>query len=101
MAFQKACSAEQLREGGVIGVQLGERQIAICNIAGSLHALDDVCPHRGGPLSQGALHGSEISCPWHGWTFDCSSGVNTYNPAQRQQTFPVMLAGGDILLDAG
>ena len=77
----------------------GERRIVVCNVAGKLHAMDGVCPHRQGPLAQGALHGTAVVCPWHAWEFDCRTGQHDYNPSIKLETFPVEISNGDILVD--
>jgi len=77
----------------------GARRIVVCNVAGALYALDGECPHRGGPLAHGALHGTTVVCPWHAWEFDCESGRNGYDPAIRLQTFDVAVNDGDIIVD--
>jgi len=76
-----------------------DRRIVVCNVDGKLHAMDGVCPHRQGPLGQGALHGSAVVCPWHAWEFDCSTGQHDYNPSIKLDTFRVELSGDDILVD--
>jgi nitrite reductase (NADH) small subunit len=101
MAFQRVGSVQQLPAGSVLGVEIGRQRVAICNVGGQLHALDGTCPHRGGPLAEGALHDTTIVCPWHAWAFDCTTGQNDYNPDLRQRTFPVKLEGGGIFVDAG
>ena len=88
-----------LPPGGMMEFTTGERTIAICNAGGKLHAVDGVCPHQGGPLAQGALHGTAIVCPWHAWEFDCVTGEHDYNPAIELETFSVELSGDDILVD--
>jgi|688.fasta_scaffold42498_2 nitrite reductase (NADH) small subunit len=44
---------------------------------GAIYALRDRCPHKGGPLSQGIVHGASVTCPLHGWTIDLASGEPT------------------------
>ena len=77
----------------------GEKRIAICNVGGTLHAVDGMCPHRDGPLAQGALHGTAVVCPWHAWEFDCVTGEHDYNPSIKLETFRVELSGDDILVE--
>jgi nitrite reductase/ring-hydroxylating ferredoxin subunit len=72
---------------------------AICNVGGELHALDGACPHAGGPLGQGALHGGTLVCPWHAWEYDCITGINDYAPDVKLAKFLVTIEGDDILLD--
>lgn len=99
MAFERLASLADLMPGTMLDVELGERMIVICNVAGELHAMDGRCPHRDGPLGQGALHGTMVVCPWHAWEFDCITGRNDYNPEIRQTKFDVRVDGDDILVD--
>ena len=85
--------------GAVLEATVGEKRFAICNVGGQLHALDGVCPHRGGPLGQGALHDTTLVCPWHAWEYDCVSGQNDYNPEIKLAKFTVKTEGDDILID--
>jgi len=78
---------------------VGENSYAVCNVDGELHALDGICPHAGGPLGEGALHGDILVCPWHAWEFNCRTGANDFDPDVVVPTFPVKVEGGDILLD--
>lgn len=50
------------------------RKIAVCRTSSGIHALDNTCPHRGGPLGEGDLIGEELICPWHLWSFDVKTG---------------------------
>ena len=80
---------------------VGERIVAIFNVDGTLYAIDGVCPHQGGPLGKGALQGTVVTCPWHGWQFNVCSGKHQLNPRISQPTFPVRVEDGAILLDLG
>ncbi len=62
------------------------------------YAIDNACPHRGGPLSEGDLDGRVVSCPWHGWAWDVTSGANMNNPAVRIGCYPVILREGDLFV---
>ena len=86
--------------GTVIGVQAGERWYVLVNLAGSLHALDNNCPHNGGPLSKGTLTGQQLTCPWHAWSWDVTSGRNCSPGTDwRALRVPVrVLDNGDIQL---
>ena len=99
MAFVKVGSASQLPSGSIMEAEVEGNTYAVCNVDGSLHALDGICPHAGGPLGQGALHGTTIVCPWHGWEYDCRTGVNDFDENVKVATFPVKVEGGDILID--
>jgi nitrite reductase/ring-hydroxylating ferredoxin subunit len=99
MAFERLASLAELKPGTMTDFELGDRLVVICNVGGEVHAMDGRCPHRGGPLGQGALHGQMVVCPWHAWEFDCVTGQNDYNPELRQTKYAVRLDGSDILVD--
>jgi nitrite reductase/ring-hydroxylating ferredoxin subunit len=99
MAFVKAAALSAVPPGTVTGMEIGGKRYAICNVDGTVHALDAVCPHRGGPLGEGAINGANLVCPWHAWEFHCASGENDYNPSIRLARFPVEVRGLDIFLD--
>jgi nitrite reductase (NADH) small subunit len=61
-------------------------------------ALDDRCPHKGGPLSEGIVHGTSVTCPLHAAVFDLTSGLGSDDWQVR--TYAVRAEGGRVLLDA-
>ena len=99
MAFVKVGSLSKLPPGSVVQVDAGDNTIALCNAGGELHALDGICPHAGGPLGQGALHGTTLVCPWHAWEFDCRTGSLDVDPDFTIPKFAVKVEGDDILID--
>lgn len=76
-----------------------DRVIAIFNVAGSVFALDGICPHQGGPLGQGALTGCIVTCPWHGWQFDVATGQHQTSQSLVHPKFPAKIAGDDIYVN--
>jgi nitrite reductase/ring-hydroxylating ferredoxin subunit len=66
----KIAEVTEIADGEGKAVTLGKRRIAVFNMGGTFHAISDACPHAGGPLSDGWLDGTEVTCPWHGWSFD-------------------------------
>lgn len=70
----KVLELSEVAPGEVVEVLAGDRAVAIANVDGEIFALDSVCPHAGGPLGDGHLDGSVLTCPWHGWTFDVRTG---------------------------
>lgn len=78
---------------------IDDERYVVCNVNGTLHGISGFCPHVGGPLGQGALHGEIVVCPWHGWEFDCRTGANPNHPSLSVATFPVKADGDDILLN--
>lgn len=99
MAFQKAGSLGQLPPGALRQVKVGDTEIALCHAEGDVRALDGRCPHSGGPIGHGALHGTTLVCPWHAWEFDCITGEHDRNPDVKLKHYPVRIEGGDIFVD--
>jgi nitrite reductase (NADH) small subunit len=90
---------EDVPPGAVLQVRAGERWYALANVDGVLHAVDNNCPHNGGPLSKGTLVGRELVCPWHGWHWDVTSGRNCWPGTDwRVPRVPVRVIGGDVQL---
>ena len=62
-------------------------------------ALDDRCPHKGGPLSEGIVHGDQVTCPLHNWVFDMNTGAAQGPDKGQLATYPARIRGGRVLLD--
>lgn len=72
------------------------RRIALFNVDGRIHAMDDLCPHAGAPLSDGRLNGCVITCPWHAWSFDVTNGRMPGQDQDCQSVYPVFINGDQI-----
>src|ERR1700753_581459 len=96
-------------------VEVDGRGIAVFNVDGRFHALRDVCPHQGAPLSQGHVVSvlaaerpgqyefcaarKHVRCPWHGWEYDLETGRSWYDPKKnRVKSFQVSVEHGEALL---
>jgi nitrite reductase (NADH) small subunit len=99
MPFVKIGSLAALPPGSLIEAQVGEDTYVVCNAGGDVHALEGICPHAGGPLGQGALHGTTLVCPWHAWEYDCVTGVSDLDESVGLAKFPVKIEGGDIFIE--
>ncbi len=77
----------------------GGRVVALFNVDGAFYALDGICPHAGGPLAEGSVSGSVVTCPWHGWPFDVTSGRHCLNENIQHTTFAVTVEGDDVLVE--
>lgn len=69
--------------------------------ADEIYALDDRCPHSGGPLSQGIVHDRAVTCPLHNWVIDLASGAAQGADEGQVRTYSLKIEDGRILLDAG
>ncbi len=76
--------------------------IAVFRVAeGEVYALDDACPHKKGPLSNGIVHGRSVTCPLHNWVIDLETGAATGADSGRTRAHTVRVEAGRILLDPG
>jgi nitrite reductase/ring-hydroxylating ferredoxin subunit len=72
--------------------------IAVFRVGDGFHAIDNRCPHKGGPLGAGAFDGTLVTCPWHRFTVDVRTGRSPRVPGLRVRTFAVEDAGDELRL---
>ncbi len=101
MAFLRAAKMEEVPAGTIREYAIEGKVIALANVSGKLFAINNVCLHRDGPLGEGELEGQKVTCPWHGWQYDVTTGKLVANPAVGVETFPVEVRGDDIFVDIG
>ena len=96
----KIAETKDLPAGSAIQVEVRERKLAVFNVAGSYYAIDDTCTHQAGPLSEGEVEGTTVTCPWHGATFDVTTG-NVLGPPDPSgvRSYRVQVDGGDIKVE--
>jgi|SRR6516225_7438429 nitrite reductase/ring-hydroxylating ferredoxin subunit len=100
MAFAKVAKSSEIAEGTCKAVDVNNQKIALYKVQGQIYATSDTCNHRGGPLSEGTLEGSVITCPWHGGKFDVCTGSPMGGPVHKNiDLFAVRVAGDDIEVD--
>ena len=93
----KVAEVGEIPEGEGKAVSHGKHRIAVFNVGGEFHAISDACPHAGGPLSDGWIEGTEVTCPWHGWAFDVK-----YSEDDRRDgicRYKVRIEGNDISVE--
>lgn len=101
MAFVRAAKTDEIPPGTIREFQLDGTTIALANVSGKFYAINNTCLHRGGPLGQGVLAEKVVTCPWHGWEFDVTTGKITQNPTVGVDCYPVDVRGQDIFVDCG
>jgi nitrite reductase (NADH) small subunit len=75
----------------------GARMLCVANFDGVIRALDNECPHRGGPLAEGIIEEGKLVCPWHAWAFDPATGV-TASSQERVAVYPVSVEGEEVFV---
>ena len=96
--FVKVCKKGDLAAGSGKTVDVNGKAVAVFNVEGTFYAIDDTCVHRGGPLGEGEVDGKIVACPWHGWRYDVTTGVNQLNPAVTVSKYEVKVEGDDVLV---
>jgi nitrite reductase/ring-hydroxylating ferredoxin subunit len=100
MAYVRAAKVNDVPVGQAITVEVRDEDIALCNVAGRIYAVANVCTHDGGPLGDGHLSGDQIECPRHGARFDVRTGEVKSLPAIVPiDIYEVKVEGDDILVD--
>lgn len=93
-----ACALADLESAGSLAVDLGEVRVALFRCGGRVFALNETCPHRGGPLHSGEIRDGVVRCPWHDWQFDLATGVSPLNPRSRVAAYPVRVEADRVLV---
>jgi pyruvate oxidase len=83
---------DELKEGRVMSVTAGHKDICLSHWKGKLTALNNKCPHQGGPLGEGSIENGQIRYPWHGWDF-CPHGGSSGDFDDGLETFPIKVEG--------
>jgi nitrite reductase (NADH) small subunit len=95
----RVASVDEIPPGTGKELAAGGRVVALYNVDGDFCSLDGVCPHAGGPLGQGTLNGNIVTCPWHGWQFDVSTGQHCLNAGIVHAKFAVKVENDDIYVE--
>jgi nitrite reductase (NADH) small subunit len=102
--FVTVARVEELAEGTGLERTVEGRVIALFRVGDEFHALDGLCLHAGGPIGQGRLNGCIVTCPWHGWQYDVTTGRHCLNSRLQQPRYAVRVVGDEVqikLPDAG
>jgi nitrite reductase/ring-hydroxylating ferredoxin subunit len=96
--FVKMATLDELPPGAAKEIEHEGRVYALFNTDGVISAIDGICPHQGGPLADGAVSGTTVTCPWHGWQFDVRTGKTPLGSRIKQAVFEVRVEGQDVLV---
>jgi len=97
--FQKAAKKQDISPGQGVVCEVNGKPIALFNVEGEFCAITNTCPHKGGPLGEGELDGTVVTCPWHAWQWDVKMGCNAENPDEKIPKFNVKVEGDDVLVE--
>lgn len=86
-------------EGHAKEFTVGGKVLCVATTGGKSVAVDNVCPHRGGPLAEGTIDKGKITCPWHQWEFDLVTGIATHAPPAKVATYRLEQQGDDIMVE--
>jgi NAD(P)H-dependent nitrite reductase small subunit len=97
--YHAALRASDLPNGASRSVNVEGRRIAVFNVAGTIRAIDNECPHVGAPLAEGTVSDGRVACALHGWKFDLATGACSTNPNCAVQVFPTRVADDRIEIE--
>jgi nitrite reductase (NADH) small subunit len=99
MPLLRAARKEDIPAGTIREFQVNGTTVAIANVDGKLFAINNTCLHRGGPLGEGELAGKVVTCPWHGWQYDVTTGKTLANPTVGVECYPLEIKGDDVWVE--
>ena len=97
------CPLSDIPDGGAKAIQVGDEHLALFRVGNEVYALEELCPHRGAPLSEGAVHEGTVRCPWHASKFELKTGKVLTPPARRDlKAYPVTISSsGEVSVEVG
>lgn len=93
----RVCATSELPQPGEVAeANLQGKAVCVANRGGRFSILDNECPHRGGPLSQGWIEGDTVLCPWHAWAFHLDTGIVEAPEQGRVKVYPARIEADDL-----
>jgi nitrite reductase (NADH) small subunit len=93
--YVEVAHVSEIPPGTAKPVLVEGREVALFHLGGQFYAIDNCCPHQGGPLAEGWIEGTVVVCPWHAWCFDVRDGSSTIG-LTPVDAFDVQVAGSAI-----
>lgn len=98
--WTRLCNRAELpAEGSAKEFSIHGKTLCVAMIEGKPLALDNECPHRGGPLAEGTIEGGKVVCPWHQWEFDLATGASSDGGESKVAAYPIKQDGDDVLVE--
>ncbi len=99
MTKVKVANVNELNEGQGKIVEVNGKDIALFNIKGKFYAIDNTCLHAGGPVGEGELNENVVTCPWHGWQYDVTTGKSVMPGSVKVNSYKVEIKGKEIFVE--
>lgn len=99
MTWHNICKLDDLAESAGQEFLVGKQVVAVFRRGDVVHATDGMCAHQGGPIAQGELKGDCVTCPWHGWQYDVTNGVNLLTGKHMLACFPNEIRDGEVWIE--
>jgi len=96
--FVEVCSETDIPPGTGKMFEIGREEIGVFNHDGNFHAIDNLCPHEGGPMADGPVSGKIVTCPLHGWQCDFTTGESLELPGVKVPVFEVKVENGKVFI---
>jgi pyruvate oxidase len=97
MKWHHVLAADELPEGRVTTVAAGHKSVALVHYDGTFSALDNHCPHQGGPLGEGSIENGLLRCPWHGFDY-CPLDGKSPGFDDEAITYPLEIRDGEVFI---
>ncbi|MGC8666851.1 MAG: Rieske (2Fe-2S) protein [Chthonomonadales bacterium] len=91
-------SLKELPEHTGTVVAVDNQEIALFRMGGEVYAMENLCPHKEGPLAEGEVEDGIVTCPWHAWQICVRTGEVVYDPSIRARTYQCCVEGEDVYL---
>jgi nitrite reductase/ring-hydroxylating ferredoxin subunit len=99
VSFISVARKSEIPEGAGITVDVKGMRIALFKVDDTIYAINNSCIHRGGPLAEGQVEGTTVTCPWHLWRFNLKTGESEISPEARVPAYQVKIQGDDVLIE--
>lgn len=97
--WHRVAAYDEIAPGTGREMTVGDRIVALFRVSDELFAMDGICAHAGGPVGKGVLEGTTVTCPWHGWQYDVTTGKHCLNSYICQQTFATKIENGEVYVE--
>jgi nitrite reductase (NADH) small subunit/3-phenylpropionate/trans-cinnamate dioxygenase ferredoxin subunit len=96
--YVRVADAGSIEPGSAHAFSVGRYEVAVFNVDGEFYALENACPHQGGPIADGFVEGAQVTCPWHAWCFDVRTGKMTLGDFATIPQFVVRVESGGLFI---